>query len=118
MELTHLQLWGELLRKYQGVDPEALFGRDLKVDFKFQENKEYVRHVLDQQRQVCLSDHGWAMKQDLPPDWLSHRYKQIVNADGVPSEEIVDFQVDRGRPGDDLLQRARQLALQFRQEDR
>jgi rubrerythrin len=118
MELTHLQLWGELLRKYQGVDPEALFGSSLQVDFKFQENKEYVRHVLDQQRQVRLLDHGWTMIQDLPSDWLSHHYKQIVNADGIPSEEIVDFQVDRGRPGDDLLQRARQLALQFRQEDR
>jgi hypothetical protein len=118
IELTHLQLWGEMLRKYQGVEPEALFGSSLQVDFKFQENKEYVRHVLDQQRQVRLLDHGWAMKQDLPSDWLSHHYKQIINADGVPSEEIVDFQVDRGRPGDELLQRARQLALQFRKEDR
>jgi hypothetical protein len=88
------------------------------VDFKFQENKEYVRRVLDQQRQARLLDHGWAMKQDLPSDWPSHRYKQIVNADGIPSEEIVDIQADRGRPGDDLLERARQLALQFRQEDR
>jgi hypothetical protein len=118
MELTHLQMWGEMLRKYQGVDPASLFGNHLQTDFKFQENKEYVRRVLDQQRQARLLDHGWAMKQDLPSDWPSHRYKQIVNADGIPSEEIVDIQADRGRPGDDLLERARQLALQFRQEDR
>jgi hypothetical protein len=105
VELTHLQLWGEMLRKYQGVDPEALFGSSLQVDFKFQENKEYVRRVLDQQRQARLLDHGWARKQDLPSDWPSYQYQQIVNADGVPSEEIVDIQLDR--PGDNLLERAR-----------
>ena len=120
MELTHLQMWGELLKKYQGVEPEVLFGRNIQVDFKFQENKEYVRRVLDRQRQVRLQDHGWAMKRELPPDWPSFQYQQMVNADGVPSEEIVDFKSEvggsNGRPGDDLLERARQLARQFRQE--
>jgi rubrerythrin len=118
MELTHLQVWGEMLRKYQGSEPEALFGSQLQVDFRFQENKEYVRRVLEQQRQVRLLDHGWALKPELPADWASYRYQELVNADGVPSEELVDLQRERGRPGDDLLQRARQLALQFREEDR
>ncbi len=37
-----------------------------------------------------------APKDELPADWPSNRYKEIVNADGIPSEEIVD----RGRaPG-------------------
>lgn len=120
MELAHLQMWGEMLKKYQGVEPEILFGRNIQVDFKFQENKEYVRRVLDRQRQVRLQDHGWAVKGELPRDWPSYRYQQMVNADGVPSEEIVDFKREAagadGRPGDDLLSRARELALQFRQE--
>jgi hypothetical protein len=120
MELAHLQMWGEMLKKYQGVEPEILFGRNIQVDFKFQENKEYVRRVLDRQRQVRLQDHGWAVKGELPADWPSYRYQQMVNADGVPSEEIVDFKKEAagsdGRPGDDLLSRARELALQFRQE--
>jgi hypothetical protein len=118
MELEHLHVWGDMLRKYEGVDPEALFGSTMAVEFRFQENKEYVRQVLEQQRDARLLDHGWAMKDDLPRDWPSHRYHEIVNADGVPSEEIVDRQRQhRGasdRPGDELLERARELAVQLR----
>jgi hypothetical protein len=122
MELTHLQLWGEMLRKYEGRDPEVVFGNQLAVDFKFQENKEYLHQVLDFQRDVRMRDHGWAMKDQLPPDWPSYRYQSIVNADGIPSEEIVGLQLQRRereqqgaqqRPGDELLERARQVATQL-----
>src|SRR5918912_3818414 len=58
MELTHLQLWGDMLRKYEGVEPEVLFGDQLTVEFKFTENKQYVRQVLDQQRDLRLMPGG------------------------------------------------------------
>lgn len=119
MELTHVQLWGQMLQKYEGIEPEMLFPSELTVEFKFQENKEYVRNVLE--RQVDLREVGehWAWKDDVPADWPSAAYQKIVNADGVPSEEIVSEQSGRhdGRaehPGDELLARARQLAQQLR----
>jgi Mn-containing catalase len=116
MELTHLQLWGEMLEKYQGVEPEVLFGKQLTVEFKFQENKEYVRGVLAQQRDLREIGERWVMKDDLPRDWPSFAYQKIVNKDGVPSNEIVQQQAGQhnGRaehPGDELLERARDLAL-------
>jgi hypothetical protein len=115
MELTHAQLWGEMLRKHQGMEPEVLFGDNLQVEFKFQSNKDYVRRVLDKQRDLRLADHAWAHEDQLPKDWPSYRYRQIVNADGVPSEEIVDAQQsDTGRPGDELLARARKMAVDLR----
>ena len=40
MELTHLQLWAEMMKKYEGRDPAELFGTTLTVDFQFTENKE------------------------------------------------------------------------------
>jgi hypothetical protein len=46
MELEHLQLWGQMLLKYEGIEPEALFGDQLTVEFKFEENKDYIRKVL------------------------------------------------------------------------
>lgn len=114
MELTHLQLFGRMLRKYEGIEPEALFGRTLTVDFSFEENKSYVREVLDRQRDVRLQGRGYAMRDDLPADWSSYRYRDAVNAGGVPSEEIVRLKAEWApeveRPGDDLLARARRIA--------
>jgi len=124
MELTHLQLWAEMMRKYEGRDPAELFGDTLTVDFQFTENKEYIRRTLERQRDVrelpLPLDGGpnWALKDQLPSDWQSYAYQAAVNADGVPSEEIVDRQRREAqrteRPGNDLLERARELAVQFR----
>jgi hypothetical protein len=115
MELTHLQAWGETLRRCEGIEPEVLFGHELAVEFKFQENKEYVRRVIDQQRDLrLLPDGGWTTKDKLPTDWPGFAFLKTVNADGIPSEQVVERQQARagqdGRPGDDLLQRARQVA--------
>jgi hypothetical protein len=118
MELTHLQLWGDMLRQCEGVEPEVLFGEQLKVEFKFTENKEYVRQVIDQQRDLRLMPGGlWAPKDKLPKDWPSRRYLEVVHADGVPSEQIVELQEQRERQGQptgaDLLHRAREVAEQL-----
>jgi hypothetical protein len=119
MELEHLQLWGQLLAKYEGIEPEALFGDQLTVEFKFEENKSYIRKVLAQQIDLRQWGGQWLPKDELPSDWPSHRYKELVNADGIPSEEIVDLQAARQdppeRPGDEVLARAREVALQLRQ---
>ena len=122
MELTHLQLWGQMLRKYEGIEPEALFGRTLTVDFSFEENKPYVREVLERQRDVRLADRGFAHRDELPADWSSYRYREAVHAGGVPSEEIVAIQAERGapieRPGDELLARARRMAQSIEPDQR
>jgi hypothetical protein len=116
MELTHLQLWGEQLKTHQGVDPQVLFGGPLTVEFTFTENKAYVRHVLERQRDLRLIAFGWAKKEDLPEDWPSAAYQRVVNAHGVPSEEILRLQLQERRPverpGDELLARARRVATQ------
>ena len=124
MELTHLQLWAEMMEKYEGRDPAELFGSTLTVDFQFTENKEYIRRTLERQRDVrelpLPPDGGpnWMMKNQLPRDWPSYAYQEVVNADGSPSEEIVDRQRREAqrteRPGNDLLERARELAVQAR----
>ncbi|MCA1645119.1 MAG: hypothetical protein LC797_06500, partial [Chloroflexi bacterium] len=118
MELGQLQAWGQIFRRYEGIEPEIVFGQQMTVEFKFQENKEYVRGVLEQQRDVREIGDRWVQKDDLPKDWPSFRYRNIVNADGNPSEDIVREQADRHdgqveHPGDELLSRARDLAEQF-----
>jgi Mn-containing catalase len=119
MELEHLQQWGAMLQKYEGIEPQTLFGTELQVEFRFQENKQYVREVLEKQRDLRLLNRGWVWKNDLPRDWPSYAYQQRVNADGVPSEKVVDIQqvgAGDGRPGEELLARARQIAVRARGE--
>ena len=120
MELTHLQLWGAMLRTYEGREPEEVFGKTLAVEFKFQENKAYVRAVLDRQRDLRQLERGWVMLDRLPTDWPSFGYRDRVDADGIPSEAIVDLQAARQkpveRPGDELLAQARAQALRWRIE--
>ena len=61
---------------------------------------------------------NWMMKDQLPSDWPSYAYQATVNGDGPPSEEIVDRQRREQqrteRPGNELLERARELAVQVR----
>src|SRR5690606_2635452 len=35
MEIEQLHLWGDMLRKYEGIEPEVIFGEEMTVDFKF-----------------------------------------------------------------------------------
>lgn len=116
MELTHLQLWGDMLRRYEGRDPEDVFGEELTVEFEFTENKDYLRQLNEQQHGLRIENREYVWKDALPDDWPSYAYQDTVNADGIPSERIVDLQVERadGRVGNELLARARELALQRR----
>lgn len=117
-ELTKLQLWGEMLRKYEGRDPEVLFGETLTVDFRFQENKDYVREVLDRQVGLRQVEDKFVAVDELPSNWPSDSYRARVNADGVPSNEIVARQqakhaITPGRPGRPDLLQARSIAVTF-----
>lgn len=119
MELEHLQLWGQMLRKYEGIEPELLFGNELTVEFKFHENKEYIRNVLEKQRNLRLADGFWVPMEQTPESTLA--YQQVVNADGVPSDVVVsqgalaNGRVER--PGDELLARARAADLSERAKE-
>jgi len=118
MELEHLHLWGDMLRKYEGIEPEQLFGDEMTVEFKFDENKEYVRNVLAKQKDLRILDGSYAPADDVPADWPSYAYRERVLAGGAPSERIVNEVEYEGkppeRPGDELLGRAREVALSER----
>lgn len=115
MELGNLQLWGAMLRKYEGVEPQELFGDTLTVEFKFTENKEYVRRVLEKQVNLRVVDGEFVDLSQVPEGWPTYEYREIVHADGVPSEELVTAREAltraNGRPGDELLDRARAVAM-------
>ena len=94
-ELEHLRLAGEALKRLQGKDPEELCGTELPTPATFETNREYVTKVIQEQSDLRLVAGGkWVRLEELPQDWSSYAYQQIVNAEGSPSEAVVRLRMD------------------------
>jgi hypothetical protein len=90
MELGQLQVACDMLRTYNGIDPEEILPPGLPRPTKFQENKEYVRDVLASQVDLRANGPDFVPLSDLPADSPSLAYQEIVNRGGVPSEEVIE----------------------------
>lgn len=89
MEIEHLRLAGEMMRKYENREPQEFLPKELPEPILFQENKTYIRNLLASQ--VDLTGHGteFVSVNDLPEDARYFQYQNIVNHGGVPSEEVI-----------------------------
>jgi hypothetical protein len=56
----------------------------------FEPNKDYVREILASQIDLRADGLDYVFDQDLPGDHRSRRYREVVNAGGVPSEMVID----------------------------
>ena len=75
MEIGQLQAACELLRKYEGVEPEEILPPALPdTPVTFEPNKEYVREILATQVDLRTDGLDYVDVDDLPAD---HRYFQI-----------------------------------------
>jgi hypothetical protein len=91
MEIGQLRAACELLRTYEGTEPEEILPPAVPdTPVTFEPNKEYVREILAAQYDLRTDGFDYAWLQDLPDD---HRYfgmQEMVNAGGTPSEEVID----------------------------
>jgi len=90
MELGQLRVACELLRTYNGIDPEEILPPALPQPVKFQENKEYVRGVLASQIDLRTDGPDFVDLSDLGPQHRSLEYMRRVNDGGVPTEDVID----------------------------
>ncbi|MBL1174588.1 hypothetical protein [Pantanalinema sp. GBBB05] len=93
MELEHLRLACDLLRQYDRRDPEEFLPKQLPEPIRFEQNKEYVRWVLEQQVNLTGLDTEFVPVEQLPRDARYFEYQKTVNAGGVPSEQVIDEHV-------------------------
>jgi len=89
MELEHLRLACEMLRKYDKRDPEEFLPKSLPEPVRFEQNKEYIRQVLASQVNLTSLDTEFVPVEQLPKDARYFEYQRIVNAGGVPSEQVI-----------------------------
>jgi hypothetical protein len=92
MELGQLQVACDLLRRYEGIDPEELLPPSLPdTPVTFEPNKEYVREVLASQIDLRADGVDYVDDADLPADHRSRQYRERVNAGEVPSESVIEL---------------------------
>jgi rubrerythrin len=89
MELEHLRIAGDLLRRYEDMEPTEFLPERLPEPVRFEPNKEYVRKVLRRQVDLTSDLDQFVDVADLAPDHRFFSYQQVVNRDGAPSEAVI-----------------------------
>ena len=91
MEIGQLHAACDLLRRYEGIEPEEILPAAMPdTPVTFEPNKDYVREILATQIDLRTDGLDYVPDADLPAHHRSRRYRDIVNAGGVPSEMVID----------------------------
>ena len=98
MEIGQLHAACDLLRRFDGVEPEEILPPELPdTPVTFEPNKAYVREILESQIDLRADGLDYVPVQSLPDDHRYFRYQDTVNAGGTPSEQVIDD--NRARAG-------------------
>ena len=91
-ELGHLQVAADLFREYEDRDPEEVIGNKIVLPCHFEEQKEYVTNILENEIDKRHDgEGGFTTIDDLPEYWPSYRIQEIVNGEGAPSEQTIQL---------------------------
>lgn len=91
MEIGQLHEACDLLRRYEGVEPEEILPKAMPdTPVTFEPNKAYVREILASQVDLRPDGVGYTPVADLAPDHRFFEYQAKVNGDGIPSEKVID----------------------------
>jgi hypothetical protein len=91
MEIGQLRAACDLLRRFEGLDPEEILPSEFPdTPVTFEPNKRYVREVLASQVDLRADGLQYVDDADLPSDHRSRRYREVVNAGGNPSEMVIE----------------------------
>ncbi|RAY11227.1 hypothetical protein DPM19_31205 [Actinomadura craniellae] len=85
MELEHLRIACELMRRHDGRDPESILAPELPTPVTFEPNKEYVRNLLATQIDLTTLGAGYVREAHERFEKMQER----LNAGEKPSSERV-----------------------------
>jgi rubrerythrin len=89
MEIEHLKIAADLMRQIEKRDPEMLLPASLEPSLQFKQNKQWVREILESQINLTADESDFVPIDDLPSDHRYFDYQRIVNAGGVPTEQVI-----------------------------
>jgi len=95
MEIGQLHAACELLKTYEGRDPEEILPPSLpETPITFETNKDYVRSVLEATVDLRQDGPGYAEVDDMPADHRLFAFQAIANDGSVPSNEVIRLNVE------------------------
>lgn len=95
MEIEHLKMAAELVRRIEKQDPEALLPSEMPQVFKFEPNIDYIRGVLSSQISLTADETRFVPAEKLVKDHRYFSFQSLVNSKGSPSEAVVDSMVKK-----------------------
>ncbi len=95
MEIEHLHRAVELMKEVDGRDAADMLPKEMPEPVIFESNIDYVRDVIASQCDLTGRGSGYADMAELPDDHNFWKYQQAVNANGVPSEEVIKKHLDQ-----------------------
>lgn len=92
MELTHLQIACDLMRRHDGREPAEILAPALPEPVTFEPNKEFVRHLLATQLDLTTLGAGYVREQH---ERFQQMQQQIHGGQKPPSERVIDMHRDK-----------------------
>ncbi|MCG0288252.1 hypothetical protein [Streptomyces sp. PSAA01] len=86
MELEHLRIAGDLMRRNDGREPEEVVGRELPNVLTFEPNKQYVRELLATQLDLTTLGTGYVREAH---ERFEAMQALLNNGDQPPSERVM-----------------------------
>jgi hypothetical protein len=89
MELEHLRIAADLMRKIEKREPEGLIMAKGLKPLQIKENREWLRQLLARQVDVTSKDSNFVQVSELPQEDRYFQYQARVNGAWVPSEAVI-----------------------------
>ncbi len=90
MEIEHVRVAGDMLRRFEGIEPQQILPAELPAPTRFQENKQFIREVMAAQIDLTAHRTEFVPVGSLPQDALFFAYQRAVNGGvPVPSEQVI-----------------------------
>jgi hypothetical protein len=86
MELEHLRLACELMRKHDGRDPESVLASELPPPVTFEPNKDYLRELLATQMDLTTLGAGYVRDAH---ERFERMQEQLHGGEEPPSERVI-----------------------------
>ncbi len=95
MELEHLRLAGELMEQFEKKDPTAMLPKEFPEILRYETNVDYVRQVMVREAHYNALGNEFVPGEEVPEGGRFFRYQELVNAGEVPSEQVIEMQIEK-----------------------
>lgn len=95
MELEHLKIAGELIKKHEKKDPAEFVPSSLPDPLSFHSNVDYVRKILEEQTDYNAHETKFVPADKMPEGSRYFMYQDVYNAGGAPSEMVIEERIQQ-----------------------